>query len=253
MKKAERYKYYEDRVKTVGQVILKEKYRRLHGQLQHVRDEKRLSQIKLAELSGEIDRWELAREDYAAKSLELSEQLRGIRAQVEEVSSHCYRLESEISVTEERIHSAEVGEQNDQRDIENLKLKIEQLAQEKVNLHEKAESLQSALAEAHVDLQSREATLNAKLAELDQARNSTQNQQRDLFEIEGRKNLSEQTRTQLREQIEDLRMQAEKIRERDLLLTSGIRRMCSTAWRSWRRDNRRAAPKLSFLRKDRQL
>jgi len=220
MKKAERYKYYEDRVKTVGQVILKEKYRRLHGQLQSVRDEKRLSQIKLAELSGEIDRWELAREDYAAKSLELSEQLREIRQKVEEVSSNCYRLESEISVTEERIHSADVSEQNDQRDIENLKIKIEQLAQEKVSLLSKKESLQSSLAEAHADLQAREATLNAKIAELDQARNSTQSQQRDLFEIEGKKNLSEQTRTQLGQQIEDLRVQIEKIREREALLTT---------------------------------
>lgn len=220
MKKAERYKYYEDRVKTVGQVILKEKYRRLHGQLQQVRDAKRLSQIKLAELSGEIDRWELAREVYAAKSLELSEQLRGIRAKVEEVSTHCYRLESEISVTEERIHSAEVGEQNDQRDIENLKLKIEQLAQEKVSLQEKSQSLQTALAETRAELQTHEATLSTKIAELDQARSSTQNQQRDLFEIEGRKNLSEQTRVQLRDQIEELQVQSEKVRERDLLLTT---------------------------------
>ncbi len=220
MKKAERYKYYEDRFKTVGQVILKEKYRRLHGQLQRVRDEKRLSQIKLAELSGEIDRWELAREDYAAKSLELSEQLRGFRMQAEEVSAQCHRFESEISVTEERIHSAEIGEQNDQRDIENLKVKIEQIAQEKIGLQEKAVSLQGSLAEARCDLQVREATLNAKIAELEQARDATQNQQRDLFEIEGRKNLTEQTRTQLRQQIEELQIQSRRISERDLLLTA---------------------------------
>ncbi len=218
MKKAERYKYYEDRVKTVGQVILKEKYRRLHGQLQKVRDEKRLSQIKMAELSAEIDRWEIAREDYAAKSLELSEQLRGIRGQIEEVSSQCYRLETEISVTEERIHSAELNDQNDRRDIENIGVKLEQLAQEKITLSEKTVSLNQSLAEARAALEQSELKLNEKLAQLEQARTSTQSQQRDLFEIEGRRNLTEQTRAQLGDQINEINIQLAKIRERDSLL-----------------------------------
>ncbi|MGB5106245.1 MAG: chromosome segregation protein SMC, partial [Candidatus Zixiibacteriota bacterium] len=220
MKRAERYKYYEDRVKTVGQVILKEKYRRLHGQLQKVRDEKRLGQIKMAELSAEIDRWEIAREDYSTKSLELSEQLRGVRAQIEEASSNCYRLETEISVTEERIHSAETNDQNDRRDIENIGVKLEQLAQEKITLNEKTISLNQSLAEARAALEQSEIKLNEKLAQLEQARNSTQNQQRDLFEIEGRRNLTEQTRTQLGEQINEINVQLAKIRERDGLLDS---------------------------------
>ena len=220
MKRAERYKYYDDRIKTVGQVILKEKYRRLHGQLVQVRDEKRVSQIKLLELSGEIDRWELAREDYAVQSLELSEQLRAIRGRIEEVSSLCYRLETEISVTEERINSAESTDQSDKRDIENLKIKLEQLAQEKIALGEKSAELTRSVDEAGNELQLREATLNEKIAALDQARNSTQAQQRDLFEVEGKKNLTEQTRAQLGRQIDEINAQVAKIRERDALLNS---------------------------------
>ncbi len=220
MKKAERYKYYEDRVRTVGQVILKEKYRRLHGQLLQARDEKRLCQIKLAELSGEIDRWELAREDYAVQGLEISEQLRSIRAGIEEVSSYCHRLESEISVTEERIRSSEVSDVNDRRDIENLKLKLEQLSLEKVAVVEKRTSLDKSLSDAQADLQLREKALNEKLAELEHARTSTQSQQRDLFEVEGRRNLTEQTRTQLGRQIEELDGQLAKIRERESTLSA---------------------------------
>ncbi len=204
MKRAERYKTLEDRIRTAGQVLLKEKYRRLDTQLVQVRDEKRLSQIKLAELSGEIDKWDLAREEYAAQSLELGEQLRQLRAQVEEVSATCYRLETEISVNDERIRAATQTDESDRRDINGINAKLEQLVIEKSTLSDRLAGQRQLLEQLNSDSGNLEHTLNERLTELESARRSSQSEQRDLFEIEGRRSLTEQNRQQLEQQVVEI-------------------------------------------------
>ena len=201
MKKAERYKYYEDRVKTVGLVLAKENYRRLSLQLQEVRASRREQQIKLAEISGEIDRWELAREDYSGQALELSEEIKQVRAKFEEVSANCYRLEREISVTEEKISSAEVANHDDQKEIESMTVKVEQLGGEKESLQSQLAQTKTAGDEAQRHLLELESQLAERIAQVDQERKSGQVYQRDLFEIEGKKNLFDQNRRHLEKQI----------------------------------------------------
>ncbi len=212
MKKAERYKYYDDRIKTVGQVLLKESYRRLSKQLHQVRDDKRQNQIKMAEVSGEIDRWELAREDYSGQSLELSEEIKQLRAKFEEISSNCYRLEREISVTEEKISSSEIANQTDGKEIESMKSKAVQLAREKVSLGDQLEQAKVGFETAQHDLAELESRLAEKIAARDEERKSGQVYQRDLFEIEGKKNLSEQGRRHLDMQIGDTARELEESR-----------------------------------------
>jgi chromosome segregation protein len=212
MKKAERYKYYEDRVKTVGLVLLKEKYRRLSQHLQQVRDEKRLSQIKLAEISGEIDRWELAREDYSGKALELSEEIRQVRAKSEEISANCYRLEREISVTEEKISSAEVANRDDLKEIDSMKTKVEQLGREKESLQSQLASARESFDDAQRQLAELDAQLSTRIAQVDEERKSGQVYQRDLFEIEGKRNLFDQNRKHLETQIAEADAQLEEAR-----------------------------------------
>lgn len=204
MKKGERYKYFDDRIKTVGLVLLKENCRDVTLQLRQARDEKKMSQIKLAELQGETSRWELAREDFGAQSLETGEELKRLRMRIEEVSSICYQLEKDISLTEQQISSAEIANKNDVKEIENIKVKVEQLAEEKSSLIEKLEHLKVELADSQQRLNEHEQGLSARLSSLDQARKSGQIYQRDLFEIEGRKNLFEQSRQQLEKEIKEL-------------------------------------------------
>jgi chromosome segregation protein len=212
MKKAERYKYYEDRVKTVGLVLLKEKYRRLSQHLRQVRDERRVSQIKLAEVSGEIDRWELAREDYAGKALELSEEIKQVRVQSEEISANCYRLEREISVTEEKINSADAANRDDLKEIDSMKVKVGQLGREKESLQSQLASARVAFDEAQRQLTELESQLTGRIAQLDEERKSGQVYQRDLFEIEGKKNLFDQNRRHLETQFAEADAQLEEAR-----------------------------------------
>ncbi len=210
MRRAERYKYYDDRSRTVGQVLLKEKYRRFTEQLGAVRSEKRLNQIKLAELTGEIDRWELAREDYAARSLEVSEQLKSLRQQVEEISGACFRLETEISVTGEKINNAATADEIDRREITAIAGKLEQLGAELTQATSRIDSQQAHLAASRIELERAEKELADKFAELDLARRSTQSEQRDLFEIQGKRSLSEQSQAQLEQQLSELMAQIER-------------------------------------------
>ncbi len=214
MKKAERYKYYEDRIRTVGLVLLKEKYRRLSQHLQHVRDEKRTSQIKLAEISGEIDRWELAREDYNGKALELSEELKQVRARFAEISADCYRLEREISVTEEKISSAEVANRDDLKEIDSMKAKVEQLGREKEALQSQSGQARLSLIQAQHQLAELDARLAAQIVQLDEERKSGQVYQRDLFEIEGKRSLFEQNRQHLEAQIAEDNTELEQARHK---------------------------------------
>lgn len=204
MKRAERYKSLEERIRTAGQVLLKERYRRLNQQLDHVRDEKRVSQIKLAELSGEIDKWDLAREEYAAQALELGEQLRQLRERSESVGTDCHRLETEISVNDERIKAAAISDDSDRREIESIRGKLDQLAAEKSGLTDRLAAQRQLLASVNAELAEVEQRLTAKFAELDTARRSSQTHQRDLFEIEGQRSIKEQSRLQLEQQITEL-------------------------------------------------
>ncbi len=214
MRKAERYKNLEERIKHLGQVLLKERYRRLHVQLEKVREEKRISQIKLAQLAGELDKWELGREDYAGRNLEVSQELRTLRQRVEECSAECHRLETEISVTEERISGADSANRSDASDIDRIAEKLAQLEREKIELSEKIKFSQEELERAQIELEQQEREAAEKLASLEQARKSAENQQRDLFELEGQRSLSDQSRQRINAQLDELERETSAAGER---------------------------------------
>jgi chromosome segregation protein len=211
MRKAEQYKTVEEKIRNGTLVLLKDSCRRISGDLRRVQEEKRISEIKLAQVAGEIDKWELMREDARSKVVELSSELQAFRNQIEQTSTRYHELNDELLVTGEKINAAESANESDLKEIESLRVKREILIEEQQQSLQKLSRMREELASLEQLAESKEKELAEMLDRLEEARRFSQDFQRDLFEVEGRKSLSEQSGKQLDEQIQELRGELDRL------------------------------------------
>lgn len=211
MRKAEQYKTIEDKIRNSTLVLLKDSCRRISGDLRRVQEEKRISEIKLAQVAGEIDKWELMREDARSKVVELSSELQGIRGQIEQTSTRYHELNDELLVTGEKIKAAESANESDLKEIESLRVKRELLIEEQQRSEQGLARMREELVSLEQQAEEKEKKLAEMLNLLEEARRFSQDFQRDLFEVEGRKSLSEQSGRQLDEHIEELRGECNRL------------------------------------------
>ncbi len=214
MTKAERFQSLEERIKNINLVLLKENCRQTTIDLRRVQDEKRNLEIKLAEAAGKIGKWELMREDVSGKAVELSVQLQQVRSDMEQCSARYHELNNEISVTGERIKAAETVNETDRQEIVNIKSKSERLSAEKEAAESERKNMQADLNSLEEQADAKEAEVAEKMTLLEKARKSTQEFQEDLFTVEGRKNLSEQSGKELARQIEEIEAELDGLKSR---------------------------------------
>lgn len=202
MRKAERFKALDEQIRNNTLVLLKDSCRKITADLRQVQEEKRVSEIKLAQVAGEIDKWELMREDARSRVTELTAQLNEVRSQMEAASARYHQFNNDVSVTSEKIKSAEMNNESDLEEIESSQRKREQLQEEQSGSAARLSELKEELERCEQEAEQAEQMLAEKLAMLEEARRTSQDSQRDLFEIEGRKSISEMSDRQLAEQIE---------------------------------------------------
>lgn len=214
MNKAERYKNLTDRIEHLELVLLKDDFRRLSENLAVVREDKRATDIKLAQAQAEIDKWELMREDAESKITELGSELHKLRVSLEEAAEEYHRLNNELAVTLERIKSSQAADQNDEQELAGIARKKQQLQAELVQSRENREKLQQRLADLEVEEQQRNSELAAQLELLQEARRESQHAQRDLFAIEGQQNAFAENERQLQERIDRDRSELQQLQEK---------------------------------------
>jgi len=214
MKKAERYRTLQDRISNAALLLLKDSCRKITDQLASVRNEKKTNEIHLAQANAELDKWDLAREEISGRLLEISDEQRGLRRESEEVQNSCHQLESEISVLEEKINSADEADRRESAEIETIGAKLENLNRERSQLQDKLQELEETLSLSEEEAKVRERELKETLAALEQARRSSQSAQEDLFEFEGKQNICQHTAGQLATRLSEFESSISEHQER---------------------------------------